>query len=352
MALSKEEKDELNAHFKGKDIYDPSKEASQEVATFAPTAMACGGMAEGYAEGGDVDGLDPAAFGGFQPSDDFAEPSLSDDTQTARGQMTGMGSPPPDLKADALNLSQYPSFLEKTPGQAPVPASVNATPAVLAAPRPSAVPIVAPGATSVVPQGSGKLAPNEFDALIKHLTPSTGQKIGQGAFSGLAALADAIQTGVARAPSSNFQKNMTEAQQAKRADLIAALKAKYEAGYKGEELGLGTRKATEEERHNKSAEKIGSEEAAARLAEAKSGLQQNALEAMGRLSESGGITGRVFGQPTQAQEAINALAERAGLRGPAQPKGQPTPHDLQAVQWAKANPNDPRAAKILKLNGQ
>jgi len=31
---------------------------------------------------------------------------------------------------------------------------------------------------------------------------------------------------------------------------------------------------------------------------------------------------------------------------------KPHPQDSQAVQWAKANPNDPRAAKIISLNGQ
>ena len=31
---------------------------------------------------------------------------------------------------------------------------------------------------------------------------------------------------------------------------------------------------------------------------------------------------------------------------------QPHPQDSAAVSWAKANPNDPRAAKILQLNGQ
>ena len=32
--------------------------------------------------------------------------------------------------------------------------------------------------------------------------------------------------------------------------------------------------------------------------------------------------------------------------------GTPHPQDSAAVSWAKANPNDPRAAKILQLNAQ
>ena len=30
---------------------------------------------------------------------------------------------------------------------------------------------------------------------------------------------------------------------------------------------------------------------------------------------------------------------------------QAHPQDLQAIQWAKSNPNDPRASKILQMNG-
>lgn len=40
----------------------------------------------------------------------------------------------------------------------------------------------------------------------------------------------------------------------------------------------------------------------------------------------------------------------AVAKGGGQAAGQPSERDSQAVAWAKANPNDPRAAKILELN--
>ena len=32
-------------------------------------------------------------------------------------------------------------------------------------------------------------------------------------------------------------------------------------------------------------------------------------------------------------------------------QSQPQSQDAQAIAWAKANPNDPRSAKILRMNG-
>lgn len=282
MALSKEEKEALNDHFKGKDLYDPSKAPEQEVTTFAPKGMNCGGMAEGegYAEGGEIDLGNPEVF---EPSS-FDAPILSAATDTARG---AVAPPPPTMELPRLPA---PIAAPAAPGGASKPAT-----AVMAT---KAAPMAAPGA--------GKMAPDEYSELVKYL----GEKpsFGQSAMSGLAGLADAIETGIARAGSSGFQKGIDERGQNQKANLINALKAKYEAG-------AGARGMTESERHNKAAEGISNKEMEARLSESKAALQQNALEAMGRLSASGGITSRVLGQPDDARAAIDALAQRAGLAG-------------------------------------
>lgn len=286
MALSKEVKDALSDHYKNSDLYDPSKAKKQEVMSFKPKGLCMGGSAE-YAEGGEV-------------ADDFSGPVLSADTDTVKGA----GVPP----APGMELPP-----EAPPVSAPPIPQAAARLPIAPPPKPQAI------TSPVPPMGppSGAAGTQDYAQLLKVLQPGLAQRLGQGAMSGLGGLADAIETGVARAGNPGFQKNIAETQQAQKQNLIEALRGKYEAGFKGQELGQTGTRIAEEGRHNKAAEKIGSEEAAARLAEAKSGLQQNALEAMGRLSESGGITGRVLGQPTQAQEAINALAERAGLRGPA-----------------------------------
>jgi hypothetical protein len=424
MALSKEAKDALAEHFKNRDLYDPSKEAAQEVVSFTPKGISTGGS--GYADGGEImdqgpveamiqgpldqivqgpedsivprrDGgmsdpgdmaltrapapaMQPQRFQPFKPSAadpvmrqgpedalvqgkieppaavpggapmfnladiknaaggidlgsllaspasaaEFSGPSLSADTQTARGAMMA----PPSVPTLRANL-QLPKDIQAAPhGAATAPArSVSAKPAP-----------AAPAA------GGGKLQPDQFDALIKALTPSTGQRMGMGAMQALAGLADAIETGVARTNGSNFQKNLTEQGQKEREDLINALRAKYETKFKGRELSLGESKAAEEARHNKSAEQIGAEEAGARLSEAKQGLQQNALEAMGRLSESGGVTGRVFGQPAAADHAIKALAQRAGLASGQQ--GPVTVHTK--AEWAAL----PKGTHYVDPNGK
>lgn len=275
MALSKEVKDALSDHYKNTDLYDPSKAPEQEVTTYKPKALCMGGAAE-YAEGGEV-------------ADDFSGPALSSDTDTVKG--TALPPPP------TMELPSAPPVI--APPAVPQDAIM-----------PKAAAAAATAATMAAPVPPGKMPPDEYAQLIKAL--GAKPTFGQSAMSGLAGLADAIETGVARAGNPGFQKNLSESQQNQKRNLIDALRAKYESNQ-------GTRRITEEERHNKSAEKIGSDEAKARLSESKAALQQNALEAMGRLSESGGITGRILGHPNEAQTAINALAERAGLSG-GQPK--------------------------------
>lgn len=240
MALSKQEKEELANHFKGKDLYDPSKAPEQEVATFAPQ-MCNGGMSEGYADGGYVDDLS------------MSPENLVAGLDTEKNTLPQV---PPSLA-----VGQGPKI---APPQVPQPQNMAASPALVPPAAPAAVQ-AAPAAPIAAPGGPGKLSPDEFSALIRGLQPTTGQRIGQGAMSGLAGLADAIETGVARTNGSNFQKNITEMDQNKRKDLIDALKAKYEAGFKGEELAQASQRLNEEVRSHGANEK----EAAGRLSEEK-----------------------------------------------------------------------------------
>lgn len=94
-------------------------------------------------------------------------------------------------------------------------------------------------------QASSKLAPDEMSQLIAALSqkPSAGQN----AMAGLAGLADAISTGVARSENPGFQKNILAQRNQRNQDLINALKAKYELGYKGQELAEAQRSHKAEE---------------------------------------------------------------------------------------------------------
>lgn len=253
MALSKEVKDALSDHYRNNDLYDPSKAPEQEVMTFKPKGLCMGGSAGsamGYDEGGDVlAGMNLGAPDGS--GDDFSGPSISGDTDTARG---GLPSP---IEAALVNKISMPP---------------DATPPVVAAPAPAQMPVRAaqaapqalplPGgmppapAAAPAPAGSppvGNMAPNEYAQLVAAL--SARPSLGQGAMSGLAGLADAIETGVARAGNPGFQKGIDERNQAQRANLIEALRGKYEAGFKGKELGQAGQRIAEEGRHNLEGEK-------------------------------------------------------------------------------------------------
>lgn len=351
MALSKEEKEALNDHYKNKDLYDPSKAQEQEVTTFAPKEMNCGGMTggDGYAEGGEID---LGNMGGFDQSD-FSGPALSAGTDTPRGLGKEKFTPPMDL-----TMSSFPV---KTLSTAPV---VSQTPA--RGPGLPALPVKVPPAVSG-PQNAPEavqaprkgLSPDQFDALIRGLQPSLGQRIGQGAMSGLAGLADAIESGVAGAGNTNFQKNIEEGQQNQKKNLIEALRNKYEVGYKGKELDLAGRKAAEEALHNRETEKE------TRAARSLTERQQNLVAA--QHGEQLGVEQRKS-DVDAAQKVLDAFHKSSSLpftAGPTQADyakalkivqgagaSAAHPQDQQAVAWARANPSDPRSAKILKANGQ
>lgn len=70
----------------------------------------------------------------------------------------------------------------------------------------------------------------------------------------------------------------------------------------------------------------------------------------GLLAGAGGgiFGGGTFGADLNAAAAAQATVPQTGTTQ--QPR-QLSPQDQQAVQWAQANPNDPRAVAILKKNG-
>lgn len=61
----------------------------------------------------------------------------------------------------------------------------------------------------------------------------------------------------------------------------------------------------------------------------------------------------IYGASKRAnQEQVNAaLGTPKTAPAPAKKQAAPTAEDSEAVKWAKQNPNDPRAAEILRLNG-
>ena len=123
--FSKEEREQLEAHYKDKDIYDPSKAPEQETADFSPKMCGGGCAGKGYPFGGEVDG---------------------------------------DIGVDQGILSM-PKGPQAIPGDS----------AEMLGPAPDTVPT----ASQAVPQGAGKLAPDQYDALVAALSkkPSLGQRL-------------------------------------------------------------------------------------------------------------------------------------------------------------------------------
>lgn len=292
MGLSKEEKEAMAEHFRNTDLYDPSKASEQEVSDFSPKCMCGGGhvpgmcsggmsYADGGTAGGSASGMGGAMGGmpsGGAPPRDFslnrkhAILGMADGGDVGEGYAADSGVTPDAPESAYITPDQQRQMaaanLAKTTA---LKDSVSATPAVKSAmgmpdpqknalvsvqgekpelpPAPASMP--APSATSAAP---GRLNPDQFDELIASLKPSMGQRIGQGAMSGIAGLADAIATGVGRGANPGFQRNIMEGQQNQRQDLVNALKAKYESGYKGKELAQGEERNVEEARAHKANE--------------------------------------------------------------------------------------------------
>jgi hypothetical protein len=412
--LSQQERQALAAHFKDRDLYDPSKDPSQDAADFAPkcycggghvTGMCGGGMAmdtggevsqevapqktmiaesdfpsmkdllqkppthkgmvagihedegpavQGYAHGGsaqlsDLNGLDPYAMDPAAPedlkdapSDSFSGPSISADSDTfkGKGEKAPLPAIPSLVQSSGMDFPVIPRGLPAAPQRhATAPQSV---PAPQAAPAPAKA---APAAS----QGS-KLAPDEYARLVSAL--SQRPTFAQGAMSGLAGLADGIMQGVARAGNPGFQKNIMESQQNHKQNLIQALRDKYESGFRDRNLNAENTRAANalKGENDRSAATIKAEndraamETAVRAKEADAQRAQQGLEAAAKLPATGILHPSTWGRGDEIEAQREQLA-RASMGGGAHPQ------DAQALAWAQSHPNDPRAVKILRLNG-
>lgn len=252
--LSEEEKEKMQDFYRGKDIYKPAEDDRQAPADFAPKM--CGGGPVGYDEGGSVDG--PQIVGPEDPSHDQEAEEAAAAEQAA--------NPPEELK-DGLVTKSAPTK---------------------------------------------SLQPDQWDELVTAL--KSKPSIGQSAMSGLAGLADAISTGVARSGNPGFQQHIAEQQQNRKQNLIQALREKYEAGYKGKELGLrgqevgqGQQRIGLEAQHNAATEQQAKDSLAAENARAAAGLQ----------AEKAKTTAELGVRSQEAQEGRQQSGIEAAARLPA-----------------------------------
>jgi len=332
--LSEKEKDALAEHFRGKDIYKPSEDPRQEPADFAPKGM--GNGEAGFAKGGPVKlngGGGPDDAGPDMDVEQNTPEIMADDPEQRAYDNGGVETAYQEaLGDDAIAKDQEQHDAE---GEAAAAAEKAANPdADLAAPSPVK-----------------SLQPDQWGELVNAL--KARPSIGQSGMSGLAGLADAISTGVARSANPGFQRNIMEQQQNQKQNLIQALTAKYgheraqqELGFRGREVAKSEAEETELERHNPIMEAQG-------LAEAGSRTKTAGAEAAGRTLAATPWYRSLFGLgPTEeAQQAIEGIQKATGLSSSAGAKTNAHPKDAQALSWAQAHPNDPRAAKIMKTNG-
>jgi len=310
--LTKEEQDELAAHFRNRDLYDPSKAPEQAPPEFQPKGL---------------------FDGGFPDVSQIQEDSIDiapDQEEVKKIQQ-------PDFK-DAL------ASVVKAPEKEPV----ISTPAVEEMPKPESVP--------ATPADPAKLTPDEYSQLYAALSkgPSVTQHIG----SGLAGLGDAIVQGVSRAGNPGFQQRAIERQKMQQEALANALRAKYEAGFKAQELGQGQQRLTDE--NTRAANAIAAENERAKLAQsgenarAQAGLEvrskeaeaaraQSGIEAAAKLPATGILHPSTWGRGSEIEQVRQKLLSQGA--------GNSHPQDAKAVAWAQSHPNDPRASKILEANG-
>ena len=273
--LSEKEKDALAEHFRGKDIYKPSEDSRQEPADFAPKGM--GNGEAGFAKGGPV-----KLNGGGGPDD--AGPDMDVEQNT------------PEIMAD-------------DPEQRANDAEGEAAAAAEKAANPDAD--LKDGLVNqAAPSPVKSLQPDQWGELVNAL--KARPSIGQSAMSGLAGLADAISTGVARSANPGFQRNIMEQQQNQKQNLIQALTAKYgheraqqELGLRGQEVDQGQQRITNEDDHN-AAELKHQHDA---LAEEK---RAHDIEAMGRQAQIG-ETARAR-TAEEGKNKLAAIAEAEKLR--------------------------------------
>ena len=298
--LSEKEKDALAEHFRGKDIYKPSEDSRQEPADFAPKGM--GNGEAGFAKGGPVKlngGGGPDDAGPDMDVEQNTPEIMADDPEQRAYDNGGVETAYQEaLGDDAIAKDQEQHDAE---GEAAAAAEKAANPD--ADLKDGLVNQAAPSPVK-------SLQPDQWGELVNAL--KARPSIGQSAMSGLAGLADAISTGVARSANPGFQRNIMEQQQNQKQNLIQALTAKYGheraqqgLGLRGQEVNQGQQRITNEASHN-AAELEHQQDA---LAEEK---RAHDIEAMGRQAQIG-ETARAR-TAEEGKNKLAAIAEAEKLR--------------------------------------
>jgi hypothetical protein len=133
--------------------------------------------------------------------------------------------------------------------------------------------------------------------------------------SGLAGLADAIESGVARAPGPGFQKNIQQERELQKQNLAAALQAKY----KGQELQQGLAKIGQEGQRIENERAYQKGELANQSAERQQRGQQIGLEGAKAKVEA-------------AQKVVEAYEKGAGWFGAKLGQERPTDAEYRAAK--------------------
>ena len=345
--LSEKEKDALAEHFRGKDIYKPSEDSRQEPADFAPKGM--GNGEAGFAKGGPVKlngGGGPDDAGPDMDVEQNTPEIMADDPEQRAYDNGGVETAYQEaLGDDAIAKDQEQHDAE---GEAAAAAEKAANPPE--EPKDALANVAAPSPVK-------SLQPDQWGELVNAL--KARPSIGQSAMSGLAGLADAISTGVARSGNPGFQRNIMEQQQNQKQNLIQALTAKYgheraqqELGLRGKEVAQGGQRIDEDERAHKANED--ETEKARVLTAAQQAIESQRL-GQERAHQTAEEQAKNLELTQKGSGPWNALMRKVGLGAPLpQQQNQESPahpKDTQAVAWAQAHPNDPRAAKIMKANG-
>ena len=262
--MTKEEKEALAEHYKNKDLYDPSKAPEQETCAFKPQPIQ-------MADGGDVP----------QETGEDLQNSLSQ-----LGKMDALGVQ--DSLKDGL-ADQKPILTAPAASKPPLAAPLAKEQAPIAQTQPIA-PQAAPQAQV---GGAGKLSQDQYDELVASLKKGPG--IGGAAMSGLAGLADAISTGVARTGNPGFQKQIEESRQNQKKNLIEALNAKYGHGLERERMAAENQRSANTIAGENERARLGRDtemertrqELAVKEKEAQAGRAQSGIEAAAKLPATG-----------------------------------------------------------------
>lgn len=261
MKLGREEKDALAEYYDGKELYEPAKAKEQETSDFSPKCMCGGGHVMGmchggeanYAEGGEVFPPRDAKAGAPAP----VGMAQGGDIDISTAGLNGLPNPfevnsGASMTARGVNDASLLSPSTLAP-EVLAPKPLMAQPSVVASAKPTATEQESP--RMAAPEKKG-LSDTEYQELMRELKPGMGQSLGQSAMAGLGGFADAIMSGVARAPGPGFQRNIMEMDQNKKANLIAALKEKYDAENRGTAISLDAERAKEQQRRDQAMEDI------------------------------------------------------------------------------------------------